>query len=41
MLKNKYNALVAILALLCLADAGYRVYKIYHKLTDKQEEARQ
>ena len=38
-MKNKYNALVALLVVLCLADAGYRIYKVYQRLKG-QEEAR-
>lgn len=35
-MKNKYNALVVILMLVCLADAGHRLYKIYKKYTTPQ-----
>jgi hypothetical protein len=37
-MKNKYNALVALLVLICLADAGYRIYKVYERLKNQQEE---
>lgn len=35
-MKNKYNALVAFLVILCLADAGYRLYKTYENFKNKQ-----
>ena len=37
-MKNKYNALVAILVVICLADAGYRLYKAYQKLVHQEQE---
>lgn len=30
-MRNKYNLLVAILVLICLAEASYRTYKAYQK----------
>ena len=38
-MKNNYNTLVAVLMVVCLLDAGYRLYRVYHKLTNKQQES--
>lgn len=37
-MKNKFNILVVLLILLCLFDAGYRIYKTYHRLVDQNEQ---
>lgn len=34
---KKFNIFVILLSLICFADAGYRVYKQYHKVMDKYE----
>jgi hypothetical protein len=39
-MKNKYNALVALLVVLCLVDAGYRLYRVYKQITSQQEASR-
>lgn len=36
-MKNNFNALVVLLVLVCLADAGYRLYKTYKRLVNEQE----
>lgn len=38
-MKNKYNALVALLVVLCLADAGYRIYKVCERIKNQSQEA--
>ena len=36
-MKNPYNLLVAVLVIICLADAAYRLYSTYERLTNSQQ----
>lgn len=36
-MKNPYNLLVAVLVIVCLADAAYRLYSTYERLTNPQQ----
>jgi hypothetical protein len=38
-MKNKYNLLVYFLVLVCLSEAGYRVYKAYQSIKNQQEKS--
>jgi hypothetical protein len=35
---NKYNILVAVLVMLCLGNAAYRVYTTYQKIVHSQQD---
>jgi hypothetical protein len=37
-MKNKFNFLVIFLMLVCFLDAGYRIYRTYQRLHEKDSE---